>query len=103
MMKSIAVAVLAFGAVAFTHAEEPPIQQTDYSEVAAAINKTMRRYHYDPAELDTPGYRQIEAAITALAEAATSDADFVDGFRDIWKNGPFSHVEFRTAKQRCFD
>ena len=99
ILKSIAFAVLALGTFAFTHAEEPPIQQTDYAEVAAAINKTMRTYHYDPAELDTPGYRQIEAAITALSEVVTSDADFVDGFRDIWKNGPFSHVEFRTAQQ----
>ena len=102
MMKAIAV-LAAFGAIAVAHADESVPQQADYAEVAAAINETMRTFHYDPAELDTPGYERIEAAITELAEVATSDDAFVDGFRDIWKNGPFSHVEFRTAQQSADD
>ena len=102
MMKSIVVAVV-FVAIALAHADETVPQQTDYAEVAAAINATMRTYHYDPAELDMPDYKRIEAAITELAEVTTSDEAFVEGFRDTWKNGPFSHVEFRAAQQSADD
>ena len=102
-MKSIFVVAAAFCAVAPACAGVSVPQQSNYAEVAAAINETMRTYHYDPAELDTPGYKRIEAAITDLAEVAESDEDFVAGFSDIWKNGPFSHVEFRTAKQSADD
>jgi hypothetical protein len=52
---------------------------------------------------DAPGYKSIEAALTALAETATSDEEFIEGFRDIWKNGPFSHVELRIAHQSADD
>jgi len=103
MMKLFFLVVVAFYAVAPACADESVPQQTNYAEVAAAINATMRTYHYDPAELDTPGYKRIEAAITDLAEVADSDEDFVAGFSDIWNNGPFSHVEFRTAKQSADD
>ena len=63
----------------------------------------MRAYHYNPAELDTPEYRQIEAAATELAEVATSDEAFMKGFREIWGNGPFSHVEINVAQQSADD
>jgi carboxyl-terminal processing protease len=102
-MKSIIVVAVAFAAIALAHADESVSQQADYAEVAAAINETMRTYHYDPAELDTPGYQRIEAAITDLAEVATSNAAFVEDFSEIWKSGPFSHVELRAAQQSADD
>jgi C-terminal processing protease CtpA/Prc len=103
MTKSILVAAVALGTVALAYADELVRQQADYVEVAAAINETMRTYHYDPAELDTPGYKGIEAAITKLAEVAASNEAFVEGFSEIWKSGPFSHVEFRAAQQSADD
>jgi C-terminal processing protease CtpA/Prc len=102
-MKSILVVAAAFATIALAHADESVSQQADYAEVAAAINETMRAYHYDPAELDTPGYERIEAAITELAEVATSNTAFVEGFSEIWKSGPFSHVELRAAQQSADD
>ncbi len=86
-----------------SHADELVPPQSDYSEVSAAINKTMRTYHYDPSELDTAEYLQIEAAITELADVATSDEVFMNGFREIWKNAPFSHVEINAAQQSADD
>ena len=103
MTKSILVAAVALGTVALAYADELVREQADYVEVAAAINETMRTYHYDPAELDAPGYKRIEAAITELAEVAASDVAFVEGFSEIWKSAPFSHVEFRTAQQSADD
>jgi len=100
--------ILAFATVAIaiaspSNAEELSHPKTDYSEVAVAINKTMHANHYNPAELDSPQYRQIEAAITALAATATSDEAFMDGFRAIWKNGPFSHVTLNVGHQSADD
>ncbi len=102
------VSILAFAVVAISitgrsNADESTDPKPDYPEVAAAINKTMRAYHYNPAELDSPAYRQIEAAIAALAETATADDAFVEGFRAIWKNGPFSHVTLNVAQQSADD
>jgi C-terminal processing protease CtpA/Prc len=73
------------------------------SIVASAINAIMRANHYSPDELDTPEYRGIEEAISELGNTATSDEDFTDGFREIWTNGPFSHVTVTTAHQSADD
>lgn len=102
-IKSLAAAIIVFNLVAIVHADESVGAKTDYLEVAAAVNETMRAYHYNPAELDTPEYRRIETAVTELAEVATSDEAFVKGFREIWENGPFSHVEIKVARQSAGD
>ena len=78
-----------FGA---SQANEQSKPETDYLEVAAAVSATMRAYHYNPKELDMPDYLRIEAAVSALGESAKSDDEFVEGFRQIWSSGPFSHV-----------
>jgi carboxyl-terminal processing protease len=95
----LAMSILVFNMPGFSHADESGDSDTDYAEVVAAINETMRAYHYNPAELDSPEYRQIEVAIAALAESATSDEAFLAGFRTIWNKGPFSHVTLNVAQQ----
>jgi len=102
-IKSFAIAIIAINMVALAYADDLVSPKTNHSEAVAAINETMRTYHYDSAELDTPGYKRVEAAVAALAETTTSDEVFVEGFREIWKNGPFSHVELRIAQQSADD
>ncbi|MCA8903014.1 MAG: S41 family peptidase [Hyphomonas sp.] len=68
-----------------------------YLAAAAAINATMRTYHYNPAELDSDAYRAIEAATLALAASSDSDEAFLEGFAALWQDGPFSHVTLQTA------
>jgi len=99
MIRFLFVLSVALGALAAAHADGANDAQTDYTAVAAAINETMRAHHYDPAELELPGYTEIEAAVAAAAASATSDEAFVDGFRAAWHDGPFSHVELRPAQQ----
>jgi len=103
LISILAFAVVAISITGLSSADESTHPKTDYSEVAVAINKTMHAYHYNPVELDSPQYRQIEAAITALAATATSDEAFMDGFRAIWKNGPFSHVTLNAGHQSADD
>ncbi|MEO1046200.1 MAG: S41 family peptidase [Pseudomonadota bacterium] len=71
---------------------------SDMRDTAIAINATMRRYHYNPRELDQPEYRQIEAAVLALGHSATDSDAFIAGFREIWKDAPFSHVNLTKAR-----
>lgn len=103
MVKFLTVVAITVSTIALAHAEDPEIRKTDYTAVATSINEMMRAYHYDPAELDTLDYKQVEAKVAKLAETATSDETFIEGFREIWKNGPFSHVELSTAQQSADD
>lgn len=98
-IRSVAIAIIAMNAVVLSHADEQIGAQPDYLAVSAAINQTMRAYHYDPAELDSPDYRQIETAVAELAKVATSDDAYIEGFRKIWEEGPFSHVVLNKAQQ----
>lgn len=102
-MKSIILIIIIVCALSCARASEVEVQETDYPAVAAAINATLRAHLYDPTELDRPGYKRVEVAVEALAVSATSDEVFVEGFRDIWKDGPFSHVELRKAQQSADD
>lgn len=97
------VIVIAFNLIGLSYADDGANPTTSYVDVAAAINETMRAHHYDPDELDTLEYRRIEAAVTTLAETATSDEAFIRGFREIWKHGPFSHVTLSIAQQSADD
>ncbi len=103
MARFLAVGFLSVLAFFVAHADEPEVQSVDYPAVAAAINQTMLAHHYDPAELKTAGYLRIEAAVVALAKTAESNEAFIEGFREIWRNGPFSHVELRAAQGTADD
>jgi hypothetical protein len=102
-IKKFIFIVVLFGAIGVSHADGQIDRETHYSTVAAAINATMRTYHYDPEELNTPEYLRIEDAISALGRSATSDEQFIEGFREIWSNGPFSHVTINEAQQSADD
>lgn len=103
LIRMLAIASMAINIIGHSHADERVSPQTNYPDVVATINETMRAYHYNPAELDTVEYRRIEAAVMALAAAATTDEAFMKGFREIWENGPFSHVRLDVAQQSADD
>ena len=102
-VKNLFLGIALLSAIEASHAEERVSPKTDYLEVAAAINATMRAHHYNPDELDMPEYLRIEAAISALGKSTTSDEEFIEGFRQIWANGPFSHVSISAAQQSADD
>lgn len=85
------------------NAQEAETRATDYAAVASAIDQTMQAYHYNPVELDGAPYQEIVAQVAALAQTVGTDEDFVSGFREIWKTGPFSHVQLNVAEQTAED
>ena len=74
-------------------------QGSNFRDSAVAINETIRANHYHPTELDSDRYRQIERDVIALGEQATSADEFIDGFKAIWRKGPFSHVGLQKAQE----
>jgi carboxyl-terminal processing protease len=78
-------------------------QDGGFRDAAEAINKTIRANHYHPTELDSDRYRQIERDVIALGEQATSADEFMEGFKAIWRKGPFSHVGLQKAEESAAD
>lgn len=79
-------------------AEEAQVPVSPYVETARAINATMRANHYAPAELDSSAYAVMEEDLLTLAEHAGSDEEFLLGFKNLWADGPFSHVTLNRSK-----
>lgn len=103
LIKYFVLVIIVTNTIGLSRADEKVSPRTDYLKVVAAINETMRAYHFNPAELDTFEYQRVEAAISALGEIATSDEEFMEGFREIWTDGPFSHVTIKSAQQSADD
>lgn len=78
-------------------------QSGKFRDSAVAINDTIRANHYHPTELDSDAYRQIEHDIVVLGEKATSVNEFIEGFKAIWRKGPFSHVGLQKARESAAD
>lgn len=100
--------ILIFSALIFTfispaHAEDRVESRPNYHESVAAINMTMRANHYNPSELNSAAYLEVEESLLALADKAASDDEFLTGFKEIWEEGPFSHVTLTLARQPADD
>ena len=69
--------------------------------VVDSISLLMSEYHYNPAELETKEYRELEKKVRELAETVDSKQDFINGFNELWTEGPFSHVGLSIAERRA--
>ena len=78
-------------------------QSANFREAAESINHTIRANHYRPAELKSEAYRQIEKDLIALGETAASTDEFINGFKTLWRKGPFSHVGLQKAQEPAAD
>jgi hypothetical protein len=52
----------------------------------------MSAYHYNPEELSTNDYLELEKNIQIIAKTVQTKQEFIDNFNQVWRNGPFSHV-----------
>lgn len=87
------------GSAASAEAASPPAETRTFEDTAIAISETMHRYHFDPAVLSEPEFLAIETRIHELAARVQSREDFVRGFNEIWRDGPFSHVILQAASR----
>jgi C-terminal processing protease CtpA/Prc len=75
-------------------AEEP----VNFIQLVEEINNVMFEHHYNIRELKGEGYQSVLLSMKELAAKTTSKQEFIAGFKDIWKNGPFSHVVIGSNK-----
>ena len=69
----------------------------DFKIVTDDIKKLMHQHHYNPTELSSNAYKNIEKKMEELASTATDKQDFINDFNRIWYEGPFSHVRIDNA------
>lgn len=74
-------------------------ETTTFRETVFEIDATLKAQHYNPTELQGIPYQKILSEMKALAGTAKSQKEFIDGFREIWRDGPFSHVQLSEAGQ----
>jgi len=103
------IAVLSALGPSACHSPPAPLPETSmaasatvearYADVVLAVREAMRRWHYNPGELGTDGYKAMEARVAALADIKGEPADFAKAFTAAWReHGPFSHVRMDVAK-----
>ena len=66
--------------------------QQDLIIVTDSISQLMSKYHYNPTELTTNEYIELEKKVKDLAKSVKTRQEFINGFNELWKDGPFSHV-----------
>lgn len=71
----------------------------DLTTVADSISLLMSKYHYNPEELITDQYLELEKEVKNLALTALEKQDFIDKYNALWKDGPFSHVRLGNLER----
>lgn len=67
--------------------------------VADSISNLMSKYHYNPEELASEAYIELEGKVQKLAKESQTKQEFVDGYNKLWAEGPFSHVRLAKMQQ----
>jgi hypothetical protein len=90
LLLASAIAFSSIFAVPYSYSAD---NTANFSAVSEWLIATMRTKFYHPAELDNnEAFKRIEEAVIELGENASSADEFLTGFNDLWRGGPFSHV-----------
>lgn len=71
----------------------------DLTEVTDSISVLMSNFHYNPSELSSDKYLELEKEIDILAKTVQSKQEFINEFNLLWKDGPFSHVSLGVSER----
>lgn len=74
------------------------LQASPYAATVRDIEEAMAAYHFNPSLLASSEYRAAQAELVEVAAGAASDDAFLEGFAEIWSDGPFSHVSLSKAQ-----
>ena len=84
-----------FSGVPANRAATAPLR--DYPAILATLHQVVAQKIFDPADLETAGYRAFSERMRTIAQVARDDLDMLLGFRFAWIDDPFSHFELRRA------
>jgi len=101
-MKHLSIIILILYSCAFLPSikKDKTVNQ-ELLTVSDSISQLMRRYHYNPKELSTNEYLRLEKSVKNLAKTSQSKEEFINGFNELWKDGPFSHVSLSISKRKA--
>jgi carboxyl-terminal processing protease len=74
-------------------------EMQDFGITVRAIDSTMRAHIYDISVLETPQFYEVQRKVNLLASQVHERKKFIDGFNQIWSQGPFSHVRINEKRQ----
>lgn len=60
--------------------------------VSDQITQLLSKYLYNPNELETDTYLDLEKKVENLAKTSLTKQEFAREFNQLWQQGPFSHV-----------
>ena len=66
-------------------------------DTANTISRLIAENHYNPEELKRPEYLALEKRVMQAAISAKSNDEFLRLFNDLWRDGPFSHVNLAKS------
>ncbi|MFI0429414.1 S41 family peptidase [Mariniflexile sp. HMF6888] len=69
--------------------------------VSDSISQLMSKYHYNPKELKKDDYLVLEKKVKNLAKRVKTKEEFITGFNELWKDGPFSHVSLSFSERKA--
>jgi carboxyl-terminal processing protease len=72
-----------------------------FVKITGEIEHLLQANIYDPKALLNPAYQDIQNKIRDLSTQVNSESEFIDGFNQLWKNGPFSHVNLVKSSQNA--
>ena len=67
--------------------------------VADSISSLMSTYHYNPEQLGSNEYIGLEGKAKELALTSKTKEEFIEGYNQLWAEGPFSHVRLAIMQQ----
>ena len=73
----------------------------ELTSLSDSISRLMHKYHYNPKELSLNEYVVLEKKVMGLAKTAQSKEEFIKGFNEFWKDGPFSHVTLKLTEKNA--
>ncbi|WP_300531946.1 S41 family peptidase [Maricaulis sp.] len=97
LVPAVKAALAAVGLGAMIAAASAQSAQSDFRPVVEEIEALIQEHHFNAEELEGEGYRRTMTALRELGETASSREAFLDGFRAIWADGPFSHVNLTAS------
>lgn len=83
-----------------TQAQEKDIELINQELLAVSdqITQLLSKYLYNPNELETDTYLDLENKVENLAETSLTKQEFVQEFNQLWEQGPFSHVSLSLSE-----
>lgn len=97
---AVVLSLAAASSIFLKSATENAVEQeveTGYRPLVAQMEALLQTHHFNREELQGERYDITLAALYELAETAPDQEAFLDGFRMVWSDGPFSHVNLMPS------